>query len=299
MRSIIAIMLLLISALLSLGLLGLVLAFLANVAELVADGEWSRLSKGVLITIVVGVLSWFSSNAAWRRRADLPSIESALTLVFSRRPHLPLTVFLGMAAAALVVAALIVAFAVNTIELPAYAPSIPLPWDPTHTAEKYLFLGVLAAVGAYWVYRTGRPAISVAMIPALMLTLAVPVGAAGYESVANRWSYTSWYASSSEMARLKRDRYVYMQDRRADSGSVLMVRPDVLEGLQYLRATGARGDWSGLEELESEADVRKSAGRVLLFLFAGLTGGAGWLLRKDWTDRRGSEPGGATPPEQP
>ena len=103
----------------------------------------------------------------------------------SSNASIPFFLFLGVLAISLVVAALIVAFVVNPIELPVYAAEVSLSWDPTHTAEKYLLLGLLAAAGGYWIFRSGRPAFSIAFVPAAMLAVAVPVGAAGYEAVAH------------------------------------------------------------------------------------------------------------------
>ncbi len=289
MRSIVGILLLLIGAFCTVYALSGLAVSLTRIADWVSAGDWSRIVKVTLAIAVSGTLAWFSLRASWRRRADILNLGRLLLTMIRMTPRLPLTGLLGLFAVALLLAALIVAFLVNPIELPAYASDISLSWDPTHTAEKYLFLGLLAAIGSYLVFRFKRPTFFVGLLPALMLAAAIPAGAAGYEAVANRWSFAAWHASAAEMASLRGDRYVYMQDRRAESGFVIRIRPDVMEGLQMMRAAGFQSDWSGLEEMESEADARTTTGWLLLVLFFGLVGGAGWLIYRDRAALSGAE----------
>ena len=83
------------------------------------------------------------------------------------------------------------------------------------------------------------------------------------------------------MESLRGDRYVFMADRKAESGFVVRIRSDVLEGLQWMRAAGFQSDRSGLDEMEQEADMRKTTGWLSLIVFFGLVGGAGWMIYRD------------------
>jgi len=279
MRSFVTILLLVVGAVLGLCFAGLIVAFTVNVGDLIVGEEWPKLGRGLLITAITGLVAWASLATGWRRRADLNDIRLEMPSLPSNKPRVPLTVFLAALAGAFVVVALIVAFGVNPIELPEYMNDDFLPWDPTHTARKYVWLAVLAVGSAYWVFRYARQPLSIALIPALMFVLAIPIGATGYECVANRWSFVSWIVRSDDnLEALRQDPYVYLSHPREGGGLAVRVRPDVLEGLQFMRASGFQSDWDLLEEMEAESDVRRRTGIGLLMAFGVLAGGAGFLF---------------------
>lgn len=99
--------------------------------------------------------------------------------------RLSVPAFLILLSAGLIATPLIVAFVINRIEPPAFAPEFSLPWDPTHTALKYLVSAVLVVTGAFLWRRYQSDQSSGALLPALPLATAVPVGAVGYESISS------------------------------------------------------------------------------------------------------------------
>jgi len=181
--------------------------------------------------------------------------------------------------ASLAVTSLVVALFINRIEPPGFAPEFPLPWDPTHTGRKYLVLAGLGLIGAYvwWLYQPSRGRI--VLLPALLLTLAMPLGAAGYESVANYWGWTAWMEGDPDkLAELQGDPYAYLADPNAKLTTVVLVREDTLQ-LGRLAMNIAGGDPGGLQgAAERKAQKRTLIGWGLLVIAVGLVAGAAWQI---------------------
>ncbi|MCB1683034.1 MAG: hypothetical protein KDI31_01050 [Pseudomonadales bacterium] len=155
--------------------------------------------------------------------------------------------FLFMLSAGLILASLVVALVVNRIEAPPFAPDFPLPWDPTHTARKYLVLAALALAGAF-IWRRYRPAQGrILLLPALLLTLAVPFGTAGYEGVAHDWGWSAWMEGDPDrLAELRSEPFAYLADPDAELTTVVLIRDDTLQ-LGRLAVSMGGGDHDGLQ----------------------------------------------------
>ncbi len=286
MRSIATILLLLLGAFCAIYALSGLTVTVMRLAEWVSEGDWSRIAKVTLALAVSVALAWYSLRASWRRREDVLNLGSRLRTLLRKFPRVSLTVFLGMVAASLGVTALIVAFVVNPIELPDFIGSDILSWDPTRTARKYVWLSVMLIAGAYLVSRYVRNQLAIAVIPALMLTLALPIGVASYEYLRDRWSFIYWIAGYGDnIEALRKDPYVYLPDGGSSMPYTVRISQDSLAALQFLRATGASGDWSELEEAEAEEAAavisRRKSGYGLLVVFFALVGGSGWLIYRD------------------
>jgi len=274
------------------GILFLLFTFGAMISA--AKGEFvGRLGQyGVLLlfTVTLGAISYFSFTVGWylltgkeigvpARSVKLPRIEL---------PQVPPLALLGAIAVALAITAVIVAFQINRLEfnefVAASAEAI-LPWDPTRTARKYLALAALVTVGSVAWFRSNHRDRSIAVLPALMLILGVPLGAVGYEMSNNYWSYSYWIEKGMEgRAEKIKDPYLYLGEPQAENSIAIRVRNDMIQLLQLAERSGMGGapdHWNDLRELEREVLQRRRTGLALMLVAVGLLGGAVFVVRRD------------------
>ena len=301
MRTVIAILLFLIGALAAVYALAGLTATVFQIADWVSEGDWSRIAKVIAALAVSGAIAWFSLRGGWRRRADILALGGLLRTVLRMFLRVSSRPFFGMVAGSLVFAALVVAYVVNPIELPDFLDDDLLSWDPTRTARKYLWLAVVAVAGAYLVPRFIKKPLTIAVAPAMMLVIAVPIGIASGEFLRDRWSHSYWILGAADnYAALSKDPYVFWSEG-ASIPYAVRISQNSLAQLQFLRRTGARGDWSALEEAEAEEAAaivsRRRSGFALLVVFVGLVAGSGWLIYRDRLISSSRAPRAEPPPE--
>ena len=274
------------------GLLFLLFAFGAMISA--AKGEFAgRLPQYavlLLFTATLGAISYFSFTVGWHRLTgkEIGVPARYVRLPGVNLPRVPLLALLVAMAAALAFTAVVVAFQINRLEfnefIAASAEAI-LPWDPTRTARKYVILATLVAVCSFAWFRSGRRGRSIALLPALMLTLAVPLGAVGYEMRSNYWSYSYWIEKGKEGREEKiKDPYLYLGEPQAENSIAIRVRNDMIQLLQLAERSGMGGapdHWNELRQLEREVRQRRGTGLALVVIAVGLLGGAVLVVRRE------------------
>ncbi len=274
------------------GILFFFFAFGAMISA--ARGEFvGRLTQyGVLllVTVTLGAISYFSFTVGWYRLTgkDISVPARYVRLPRIHLPQVPLLALLVAVAAVLAITAVIVALQINRLEfnefVAASAEAI-LPWDPTRTARKYLILAAFVAVGSFALFRSGHHARSIAVLPALMLILGVPLGAVGYEMRSNYWSYSYWIERGMEgRAEKIKDPYLYLGEPQAESSIAIRVRNDMVQLLQLAERSGMEGapdHWNDLRQLEREVRQRRGTGLALILVAVGLLGGAVFIVRRE------------------
>lgn len=304
MRTVIAILLFLIGALAAIYALTGLTATVFRITDWVSEGDWSRVAKVIAALAVSGAIAWFSLRSGWRRRADILALGGLLRTVLGMFPRVSSRPVFGMVAGSLVFAALVVAYVVNPIELPDFLDNDILPWDPTRTARKYLWLAAVAVAGAYLFPRFIKKPLTIAVAPAMMLVIAVPIGIASGEFLRDRWSPIYWIPGAADNYQaLSKDPYVFWAEGSSTIPYAVRISQNSLAQLQFLRGTGVRGDWSSLEEAEAEEAAaivsRRRSGFALLVVFVGLVTGSGWLIYRDRRISSSRAPRAAPPPESP
>jgi hypothetical protein len=243
-----------------------------------------------LLSAALGVVSYFSITIGWYR---MTGSQIGLTRYADRLPNIdlprvPLTVFLHAISLVLGVTALIVAAHINVLEfndfVAASADAI-LPWDPTRTARKYLVVAfILAASSLAW-SRFGHRRHSISVLPALMLVLAIPAGAVGYEMRSNYWNYSYWIEKGLDgREEMLEDPYLYLGEPQSENTIAIRVRNDMIQLLQLAERSGmgsAPDRWEGLRELEREVRQRRRTGLAFLIVAVGVLGGGIFILRME------------------
>lgn len=143
-----------------------------------------------------------------------------------------------------------------------------LPWDPTRTGRKYVYLAVcLFGIGAIW-FLLARVAVirnRLSFLPRLsinatiLLAIALSAAAVAYELQLPGWSTTIWsIGSDDDLMALRRDPYVHFSPNSEN----LVVRVHSNEGMESQLRALARVGYSGAsdfaDELRSEGDNRRS-----------------------------------------
>jgi predicted membrane protein len=242
------------------------------------------------LSAALGVASYFSITIGWYR---MTGSQIGLTKYADRLPNInlprvPLTVFLYAISLVLGVTALIVAAHINVLEfndfVAASADAI-LPWDPTRTARKYLVLAFILAASSFAWSRFGHRRHSISVLPALMLVIAIPAGAVGYEMRSNYWSYSYWIEKGLDgREEMLEDPYLYLGEPQSENTIAIRVRNDMIQLLQLAERSGmgsAPDHWEGLRELEREVRQRRRTGLAFLIIAGGVLGGGIFILRKE------------------
>jgi len=273
------------------GLLSLLIIFALLMSAV--DGSpprWYGVVILFLLAAMLGAISTLSITVGTYRLAGRKFDFSVHAIRMPRFdvPRAPLTVFLFALSLTLAVMAIVVASHVNKLEFHDYiaaSANAILPWDPTRTARKYLVLAVLLAVGSFALFRSVHRGRSIAVLPALMLILAVPLGGVGYEMRSNYWSYSYWIEKGLDgREEMVQDPYLYLGEPQAENSIAIRVRNDMVQLLQLAERSGMGSSpdhWNELRELELEVRQRRRTGLALVVLAIGLFGGAIYIVRRE------------------
>ena len=195
-----------------------------------------------------------------------------------------LPVLFALLSLSALVASWVVAEYVNPIELANYMGNFDLPWDPTRTGRRYLYLsGVLFGIGAFWIpisRRLERQGSSswaprVPASAAILCATALLTGIWGYEMRAPSWTTTFWsLRPDDDLEALHADPHVFFSEASPDR--VLRIRST--EGMvSMVRGLGNIG-YSGADDLGNaiadEGKGRSATGFWLMFISIGATLGA-------------------------